>query len=469
MKRWSDSLAFADPAGAKSSTVVLVPIGTYNTSGIAHLPDSLTISRALADELVANFDAKVMKTSPYIDDGKHLEDKATAWITRLWVGEFPHAVTGAMMPGLLGEVEWTSLGESLVADRQYRYLSVLIAPYTDEETGDKFTVVRSATLTNKPVMKMMPEVTLAAGAIGRALGAVRGLFVKPLEAVLSLSEVDEPVVLGDIAAKMVEEKAEAAVSEVGWQATSAFRDLVKEAAENTTGPALDARIAELAAEYAAIVGEAAKQAAAADIPEPVAAFAAAFADTGGAPDVQVMLASLKAIFGTIEDATKGKAGVRAVRVLRDEVVAKLAGILAGKEGQDMTKLYDGEGKEINLAEVPEVVETATKLEAAVARLAEIDAETAKGRIDALKASAVERKMTQPTIDQLVSLAESDIDKAEAFVATFEVVPAGGGEGGSQLQEGAEIALSEIDKQTAKQFGLTDEQMLAAKKTAATTL
>jgi len=374
---WYEALAFdaSEAVERKSSTVVVVPIGTFDTSGVSHLPDKLTISRKLATELAANFRKGVMKTKPFVDDGGHNEDKASGWFTRLWVGTFPHAATGQPMPGLLADVEWTSLGQQLLADMQYRYLSAVIAKYKDEENGKEYNVLRSATLTNKPVMKMMPEVTLAGASavVTTYTASADGVNTSPVYnwsdwtmpdvAELTFSELNQPVV-STMDAEPVEETPEKA--------------------------------------------------------DPLIALAAAFQ--------------------AVEPLAKGDKGIRSVRVLRTEVLARLDSILQREEVNGMAKLYDNEGNEVALAELPEVVtlrETAQRAEAAEAKLAEIQAEKRTADIASVLDAASEKGMTEPAREALkailtakdgeVRLSEDSgttdiLGAMRDFVAKLELVP-----------------------------------------------
>lgn len=437
--QWWESMHLEAPAdGTTTSTVVLVPIGTFDTSGISHLPSKLTISRKLADELVANFDGQVMKVCPFIDDGGHNEDKATGWIKRLWVGEFPHAVSGEMMPGLLGEIEWTPLGVQLLADKLYRYLSVVIAPYHDEETGSDYTVLRSATLTNKPVMKMMPEVALEADELVSV--ALSEMGAPTSEEEMPVRKKPKAVSLGDVAAKIAEEQAEDESRTDMWRAISAFERLTREAIqgdddegiEPLTGDALTARLNELAAEFAQLAAEAA-----AKMPQ--------------------------------DDNGIGTPGP-----------APLSDISTGKEGQDMKKLFKLEdGSEVNLAELPEVVALEAAKVAAETKLAEVEGEKRTARVEVIKTAAIAKGVGQATIDKLVALAISTnpaeivlaegsnptdlLGAVESLVAELEVVPVKPVVAGEQEPPADGITLSETEKAFGIKFGISDERMLAAKK------
>lgn len=465
--KWWESMKLEAPAEGDNTShgVPMVPIGTFDTSGISHLADKTTISRRLADTLVANFNAQVMKTQPFFDDGGHREDKATGWITRLYVGTFPHAVTGDPITGLLADVEWTSLGLTMLGDKQYRYTSVVIAPYRDEEDGKDYTVLRSATLTNKPVMKMMPAIALAGGTdlpiisdyvlIGTGLASQH-------EFAIALSELGAPteegapvrkvkvVSLGDVAAKIAEENAEDESRTAMWAAMSAFQRLVHEAIEGDTeegveplvGPVLSARLKELADEFATLAADAV--AIIAPAPEPGPMVAPAALSTPG--------------------------------------LAPVSDITPGKEGQNMkqlVKLADGTEVEVDLTDMPEIVALEGRAATAEARLAEIEGEKRTARVEAIRKAAVEKGLSEPSIARLVKMAESTDTSAivlaegatptdllgavEELVTELEVVPVQDPAGGHQDPPSDEITLSETELEIGKKMHVSPERQLAAKK------
>jgi len=279
---WFTNMQLAEDAGTAGtvSSVPILPIGTFDTSAHAHLPKRLTISHELAETLVENFDKRVGKVIPFVDDGKHAEDKAAGWIVGLHIGEFPHAVTGDPIPGLIADVEWTSLGESMLADKQYRYVSALFAPYHDEETGKDYTVLRSVTPTNKPVMKMLPEISLAEPA--GIIAGVRSILAKAIPALQPVDVVEfaalsewytegaeipeggnrdggDALALGEITDAMAERMKRRKADQVQWpvmsgmyEATDVLQDKVRAlVGDGATGDDLVRGISELCADLPA--------------------------------------------------------------------------------------------------------------------------------------------------------------------------------------------------------------------------
>lgn len=148
--RWEESLAFA--AGA--TTIPVIPIGTFDTAKYGRIPLSL----AKARRILGNFKKRVLKTDVMVDVD-HDMSRSAGWVKNLRFGTFPHAVTGEPIQGLLADVEWTPYGEELVLGKEYRYLSATLGTYHDEESGEDIgDVLFSVSLTNAPVMKMMPAV-----------------------------------------------------------------------------------------------------------------------------------------------------------------------------------------------------------------------------------------------------------------------------------------------------------------------
>ena len=162
---------------------MVFPIGDWHS---AKYPN-LDLTEALADEIVANFAAGVLGREPVVDSsGKHdTSAPAAAWVKRVYVGSFEEGdVTGE---ALWADWELTQLGADDLNQNLYKYTSVEIGPVVMNESGDQVdNVLRSMTLTNTPVLSIMPAVKDAAAA---------------LRVVATLSEVtlaDDPSVGGGV-------------------------------------------------------------------------------------------------------------------------------------------------------------------------------------------------------------------------------------------------------------------------------
>jgi phage I-like protein len=137
---------------APISTVMVFPIGGFKTSKYP----KLNLTRAMADSVIENFDKKVLgATEPFIDSsGRHDEGApAAGWVKSLYVKPWQNG------DALFADIEWTSEGIRLVRGKLYKYLSPVLAPHVIPETGQKvYPVLRSMTLTNIPVLRMMPAI-----------------------------------------------------------------------------------------------------------------------------------------------------------------------------------------------------------------------------------------------------------------------------------------------------------------------
>jgi len=111
----------------------------------------LDFGDAYIDELVRNFNDKVLgNTMPFVDQD-HDERGAAGWFIRLFKAD----------EGLIGEIEWTEVGIDLISKKIYRYFSPWMSTYTDPETKKTHkNVFRGGALTNVPFLKMLPEITL---------------------------------------------------------------------------------------------------------------------------------------------------------------------------------------------------------------------------------------------------------------------------------------------------------------------
>jgi hypothetical protein len=132
--------------------MMLFPIGTWKSAKYPKLP----LTRELAEELIANFEAGILGTEPVIDSsGRHdTSTEAAGWMKRLYIAPLRDGGEA-----LFADWEPTDLGAQLLNERRYQYNSVEIGEVVDNATGKRTAnVLRSATLTNTPVLRMLPAV-----------------------------------------------------------------------------------------------------------------------------------------------------------------------------------------------------------------------------------------------------------------------------------------------------------------------
>lgn len=152
-------LALADVSAGQRVPIPLFPVGNWTSAKYKELP----LTRELADELIAGFESGVLGTEPVLDSsGSHdTAAPAAGWFKRLYVA--PTKDGGEM---LFGEAELTELGAKMLNDGLYKYSSIEIGPVVDNATGAKTErVFRSATLTNVPVLRILPPILEAGDVI----------------------------------------------------------------------------------------------------------------------------------------------------------------------------------------------------------------------------------------------------------------------------------------------------------------
>lgn len=154
MTRYLDAvrLALGDVTSGAVIPFPLFPIGEWKSAKYPELP----LTRELAETLIANFDSGVLGTEPMVDSsGKHdTSSPAAAWLKRLYIA--PTRDGGEM---LMADGQLTEVGAQLLGGDLYKYLSVEIDAVTDNRTGVRTAnVLKSATLTNTPVLRIMPAV-----------------------------------------------------------------------------------------------------------------------------------------------------------------------------------------------------------------------------------------------------------------------------------------------------------------------
>ena len=160
----ADLYRLAESVKAGETTpVMLFPIGNW-TSNDPRYP-KLPLTRELADELVANFDAGVLGTDVQFSvAGTHnVAAAAGFWVRGLHIG--PYSWQGHEGDALWADADWTGPGAEAVNTGAFRYVSIE-AGELKTNTGQTYDwVLQGGVLTNKPVMKIMPPVLDATKAI----------------------------------------------------------------------------------------------------------------------------------------------------------------------------------------------------------------------------------------------------------------------------------------------------------------
>jgi len=149
-------LRLADVIEAGSvSPMMVFPIGEWHSAKYPDLP----LTEDLANELIANFESGILGTEPVVDSsGRHdTAAPAAGWVKRVYLASYEEGdVTGL---ALWADVKWTKLGAELLTSEQYKYGSVEIGSVVMNDSGETVdNVLRSLTLTNTPVLRLMPDV-----------------------------------------------------------------------------------------------------------------------------------------------------------------------------------------------------------------------------------------------------------------------------------------------------------------------
>jgi len=124
------------------------PIGAFKTGKYGEV----IITRTYAERMEQHWRDNVLgKRSVYMDTN-HDFGEAAAWAEDMKVTE----------AGLAIKWDFNSRGRELISDRRYRFYSAAIGFAFDIDTGDeKYPVLYAVSLTNDPVMNMMPEAHLS--------------------------------------------------------------------------------------------------------------------------------------------------------------------------------------------------------------------------------------------------------------------------------------------------------------------
>ncbi len=129
---------------------LILPIGNWHHFWYGEIE----ITKETCEDMVANWEAKVLgERDPYIDTD-HDGGGANGWVTGLEARE----------NGLYAKIKWTEQGKELLKKGIYKYFSAEIGDHMDIHTGLKVkNVLIAATLTNRPFMNTMPKAHLSDG------------------------------------------------------------------------------------------------------------------------------------------------------------------------------------------------------------------------------------------------------------------------------------------------------------------
>jgi len=158
----SFKLALERVSAGDITPLMLFPLGHFTSQKYPDLP----LTRKLADEVIANYSGGVLGTDPFVEiSGNHdTSAPAGAWVRRVYM-----APTKDGGEALFADVQWTEVGAQKVSDREYAYNSVELGSVVDNRTGAKTNnVLRSITLTNTPVIRLLPPVLEAGDSIAMA-------------------------------------------------------------------------------------------------------------------------------------------------------------------------------------------------------------------------------------------------------------------------------------------------------------
>jgi hypothetical protein len=113
---------------------------------------TLTFDRKTLLQYVKHFADRVRKIDVPCDID-HENKAAAGWLTNLYYVEGD---------GVFADVEWNRMGQELLSDKRYRYLSPQFGEFVDEESGETYkNVLIALTLTNFPFLKAMGPVSLS--------------------------------------------------------------------------------------------------------------------------------------------------------------------------------------------------------------------------------------------------------------------------------------------------------------------
>lgn len=479
-------LRLADAIKAGDTTPMMVfPIGEWHSAKYPDLP----LTEDLANELIANFEANVLGTEPVVDSsGKHdTSAPAAGWVKRVYLASYEEGkVTGL---ALWADVKWTELGAGLLTDEQYKYGSVEIGPVVLNDSGEEVeNVLRSLTLTNTPVLRLMPGVKDAAAKQRTAVTLSLSEFTladeaDPLDELLSDMEslagkIDEQlggkpgvkrarVYVSDLRASIKAHKKALAEPD----STNARRDALERACQEAFGAAGDGVYVEDFGDDWCIYhvwrdGEGAYY------KTPYVADDHGF--TFGQPAEQKKEtnwvpvsdgASGAAYPSSSQAVAAGKAGEGTGAALAEEPAAQKGAEQHMKTVAQKLNLDENASEADILARVVELSEhdaaETARANTAETKLAEVET---KAKVDAF-AVKLDEKINGGFIapgerETFVNLAEKDAALAESLIGTrtSKVIALGeigsGAEGGSEEYENASVELAEKSKARASKDGTT---------------
>lgn len=133
--------------------LAFLPVGKFKTDKYG----TMDLSAAkVGDPIIAAFDAGVPGTGVFVDID-HDFGKARGWVKSLGYGTYADKA-GNEQQCMVAQVEYTTQGSQMLADGEYKGVSAAFGPMIDPATGKKWPMVLKAiSLTNCPVMSMLPE------------------------------------------------------------------------------------------------------------------------------------------------------------------------------------------------------------------------------------------------------------------------------------------------------------------------
>src|SRR5437660_7495512 len=144
--------------GRKISELQVLPEGKFQHPWYGELDFTAPVLRAAK----RNFDNHILGTDIMVDEG-HDRGKALGWYKELHYGK--RTLGEQEFQGLWGTIEWTELGEELLAKQLYKYFSAEVGSWTGPGGKKVPNVLLGGALTNRPFFKQMPAVKLSEGQI----------------------------------------------------------------------------------------------------------------------------------------------------------------------------------------------------------------------------------------------------------------------------------------------------------------
>jgi hypothetical protein len=142
------------------SPIMVFPVGDWTSEKYP----KLTLDQELANEVIANFESDVMRRRVPVDTNHDPKSPANGWVDRVYMAPFE-------WQGVSGEAlyaDWVpnEEGARTVNAGEYAYDSLEIDDHVDPVTGARHhNVLKAVTLTNRPVLSMMPPVAEAGDAL----------------------------------------------------------------------------------------------------------------------------------------------------------------------------------------------------------------------------------------------------------------------------------------------------------------